>query len=48
MEYTKITETILNQLRAIVGADNVMTDADQMQLYAHDEVTVDDIYECIG
>lgn len=39
MEYTKITETILNELRAIVGADNVMTDADQMQLYAHDEVT---------
>lgn len=39
MEYTKINADILSKLEAIVGAENVMTDAEKMQPYSHDEVT---------
>ena len=39
MHYEKITTEILEKLKAIVGPKNVVTDADAMQPYSHDEVT---------
>ena len=39
MEYTKLTPEILQKLREIVGAENVLADAAQLELYSHDEVT---------
>ena len=39
MEYTKISQEILAKLQALVGAQNVVTDKEQMVLYSHDEVT---------
>jgi glycolate oxidase len=37
MEFTKITEEILDQIRLAVGANNVFTDAESLGNYAHDE-----------
>lgn len=39
MQYTPLNDEILNKLRAAVGEKNVLTDADLMQPYGHDEVT---------
>lgn len=39
MEYTKISQEILAKLQALVGAQNVVTDKEQLVLYSHDEVT---------
>ena len=39
MEYNKITEEVLAKLAAIVGAENVATAEDTLEVYAHDEVT---------
>lgn len=39
MNYHPITEATLEALRHIVGIKNVLTDADLMQPYSHDEVT---------
>ena len=39
MEYTKISQEILAKLQALVGAQNVVTDKEQLLLYSHDEVT---------
>lgn len=39
MTYNKITQEVLLKLRALVGADNVLTEAEQLAPYAHDEVT---------
>lgn len=39
MSYTKISTELLAKLRTIVGDKNVLTDADLMQPYSHDEVT---------
>ena len=39
MEYTKISQKILAKLQALVGAQNVVTDKEQLVLYSHDEVT---------
>ena len=39
MHYEKITTEILEKLKAIVGPKDVVTDADAMQPYSHDEVT---------
>lgn len=39
MSYTKISEEILSKLRAVAGDKNVLTDAELMQPYSHDEVT---------
>ena len=39
MEYTKISQEILVKLQALVGAQNVVTDKEQLVLYSHDEVT---------
>lgn len=39
MEYTKVDTEIIAKLKTLVGEDNVMTDAEQMAIYAHDEVT---------
>lgn len=37
--YNKIDESILHELRQIVGADNVLTSQEDRTKYAHDEVT---------
>ena len=37
--YNKLTPAILDELRVILGEKNVITDADRMQPYSHDEVT---------
>ena len=39
MHYEKITTEILEKLKAIVGPKDVVTNADAMQPYSHDEVT---------
>ena len=39
MPYEKITPEIIEKLKAVVGPKNVVTDADAMQPYSHDEVT---------
>ena len=39
MEYTKISQEILAKLQALVGAQNVVTDKEQLTIYSHDEVT---------
>lgn len=39
MEYTKISQEILAKLQALVGAQNVITEQEQLAIYAHDEVT---------
>lgn len=39
MKYEKITPEIIEKLKAIIGAKNVVTDTDAMQPYSHDEVT---------
>ena len=39
MEYNKLSNEIIAKLQALVGAQNVVTDAGQMEIYAHDEVT---------
>ncbi len=38
-KYSRLTETILDRLREIVGKDNVFTSADDREKYSHDEVT---------
>ena len=37
--YNKLTPALLDELRTILGEKNVITDADRMQPYSHDEVT---------
>ncbi len=37
MEYTKITTTILAEIRNAIGNDNVFVDEDSLAAYAHDE-----------
>lgn len=39
MEYNRLSNEIIAKLRALVGVQNVVTDAGQMEIYAHDEVT---------
>lgn len=39
MEYNKLSNEIIAKLQALVGVQNVVTDAEQMEIYAHDEVT---------
>lgn len=39
MEYTKLNDEILAKLQEIVGAENVITDAEKMHPYSHDEET---------
>jgi len=39
MEYIKINNEILDNIKNIVGSKNVITDKDLMQPYSHDEVT---------
>ena len=39
MEYNKISQEIVAKLQALVGAQNVLTEGEQMEIYAHDEVT---------
>ena len=39
MEYNKLSNKIITKLQALVGVQNVVTDAGQMEIYAHDEVT---------
>lgn len=39
MEYNKLSDEIITKLQALVGVQNVVTDAGQMEIYAHDEVT---------
>ena len=39
MEYNKISQEIISKLQALVGVQNVLSEAEQMELYAHDEVT---------
>lgn len=39
MEYNKLSNEIFAKLQALVGVQNVVTDAGQMEIYAHDEVT---------
>ncbi|KMO85881.1 FAD-binding protein [Megasphaera cerevisiae DSM 20462] len=43
MKYEKITPIVLEQLKAIVGPKNMLTDPNLMQPYSHDEVT-DPVY----
>ena len=43
MEYNKLSNEIIAKLQALVGVQNVVTDAGQMEIYAHDEVT-DPVY----
>ena len=38
MEYNKISQEIIAKLQALVGAQNVLTEGEQMEIYAHDEV----------
>jgi glycolate oxidase len=37
MEYTKITSTILAEIKAAIGTENVFVDEESLQHYAHDE-----------
>lgn len=37
--YNKLTPGLIDELRAILGEKNVITDSDRMQPYSHDEVT---------
>ena len=39
MEYNKLSDEIIAKLQALVGVQNVVTDAGQMEIYSHDEVT---------
>ena len=39
MVYNKLSDEIIAKLQALVGVLNVVTDAGQMEIYAHDEVT---------
>ena len=39
MEYNKISQEIISKLQALVGAQNVLTEGEQLEIYAHDEVT---------
>ena len=39
MEYNKLSDEIIAKLQALVGVQNVVTDAGQMEIYAHDEIT---------
>lgn len=39
MEYNKLSDEIIAKLQALVGVQNIVTDAGQMEIYAHDEVT---------
>lgn len=39
MEDNKLSNEIITKLQALVGVQNVVTDAGQMEIYAHDEVT---------
>lgn len=39
MKYEKITPEIIEKLKSLVGPKNILTDADAMQPYSHDEVT---------
>lgn len=39
MEYAKINEEIIAKLQALVGAENVLTSAEKLKEYSHDEVT---------
>ena len=36
--YKKVDSEVVERLRQIVGADHVLTDADVMEPYSHDEV----------
>ena len=38
MAYTKLNSEIIAKLKAILGPENVLTDEEKMQPYAHDEV----------
>ena len=38
-KYQRLNESILDQLREIVGKDNVFTSAEDREKYSHDEVT---------
>lgn len=38
-KYNPVTEVIIKELQAIVGEKYVLTDADKMDKYSHDEVT---------
>ena len=39
MEYNKISQEIVAKLQELVGAANVLTEGEQLEIYAHDEVT---------
>ena len=39
--YNRITEDVIRELRSIVGPSSVVTDAEKMLPYAHDEVSED-------
>ena len=39
MSYNKITPSIIDELIAIVGAENVITDTEKLEPYSHDEVS---------
>ena len=47
MEYNKLSDEIIAKLQALVGVQNVVTDAGQMEIYAHDEVTDPAIIICL-
>ncbi len=40
MHYNKVKEKIIKKLRDIVGAENVITDKDALENYAHDETPI--------
>ena len=39
MEYNRISQEIVAKLQELVGAANVLTEGEQLEIYAHDEVT---------
>jgi len=38
MQYKKITKEMIEELRSIVGGENIITEKDEMEDYAHDEM----------
>ena len=40
MKYNKVTEDVLNELKGIVGEENVLTDVGDLEKYSHDETSI--------
>lgn len=42
MTYNKVTESIVSELRAMLGSNNVIADEERMEAYSHDETSAEE------